>query len=87
MTDKEINEAVVRKLGYPEKFYLTKLPDYCHSIAVAWDVMEHISKNKLFALMCICPNGEWACKIEGHEMVVATTAPMALCLAFLKWVA
>lgn len=58
------------------------LPDYCHSIAAAWEILESVRK--------------WEIKREGKTIIVylwinehfqgvgGDTAPMAICLAFLK---
>lgn len=39
MTDSEINEAVARKLGYGTPTG-NALPDYCHSIKAAWEIVD-----------------------------------------------
>lgn len=55
MTDKELNEAVARKLGIKAKIILNKrhefvyfkdgnyhkLKDYCHSIEAAWEIVAY----------------------------------------------
>lgn len=112
-TDQMINEAVARKLGWrqcvhdhgneirwnkPEMVNCAfRVPDYCHSISAAWEVVES------------SPNKEWECwfridrgirgyyagwyeTIHGGQSNLdsplsrewADTAPMAICLAFLK---
>lgn len=97
MNDQEINEAVARKLGWkqdggigwiqpephPDGFLIghAVLPDYCHSIAAAWEVVEKTR-------MTIEPSeaGWWAGfphavnKIWEHDEI----APRASSLAFLK---
>ena len=97
MTDQEINEAVARKLGYGEydptfiengKVVKGPKKDYCHSIEAAWEIVEHANKSLR------CPvrfdKGEasrWYVSFDGspHDAdAVADTAPMAICLAFLK---
>lgn len=98
-TPEEINDAVARKLGWkqagpmkhdPLNVYLKKdgeriegLPDYCHSIEAAWEVLESWK-------------GHWELhRQNGHFDFIlyrrseqydgqADTAPMAICLAFLK---
>lgn len=54
MTGQEINEAVARKLGWEsyagKKFWKrgeeiiedVDLPNYCHSIAAAWEIVEFV---------------------------------------------
>jgi hypothetical protein len=99
MTDQEINEAVARKLGWKDDFDLTnkvkcwtksehkfettyELPDYCHDIAAAWEIMEKLE----VAVIAKLSKG-WACNPNppGFDFLVkADTAPMAICLAFLK---
>lgn len=76
MTDQEINEAVARKLGWeshpsyivknridwktPKGGDRNKLPDYCHDIKAAWEIVEFLnSRNyriilKQAAPMAIC---------------------------------
>lgn len=97
MTDKEINEAVARKMGWksvegggwisPNEIpYIHGdfIPDYSHSIEAAWEILKFVD----------------AWKLEGYggdEVTVslaldsnpiadesADTSPMAICLAFLK---
>jgi hypothetical protein len=102
MTDLEINEAVARKLGWVyhedasplcwempinSTVYVRSYPDYCHSIAAAWEVVEfvrgkyafdlHSSKEKFFVNLS---GPTWKQMVSGE----ADTAPMAICLAFLE---
>lgn len=108
MTDQEINEAVARKLGWidiepstnPLLFYghrqindeLELVPDYCHSIAAAWEVVEHLQKEFIIYVFGGMPNSVWHCDIQDHPTAhlgrivsqSADTAPMAICLTFLK---
>lgn len=100
MADQEINEAVARKLGWkdtsqskcggPQKhanhgdFYscYEGIPDYCHRIEAAWKIVE-ISETMVIAKL----SSGWACNPTppGFEnLVKAESAPMAICLAFLK---
>lgn len=64
MTDQEINEAVARKLGIDPKATFSgvdnktgdlkfDVPDYCHSIAAAWEILEFV-RNKYTTPMSIC---------------------------------
>lgn len=108
LTDQELNEAVARKLGkrktygahpapfnpkgLPVTIQEGELPDYCHSIAAAWEIVEKRKEFKRdFILMSSYEFPGWCCrltdmvngvliKVEGH----ADTAPLAICLAFLK---
>lgn len=67
---------------------ITSIPDYCHSIAAAWVVVEFIevqyneysiTVRKLF----ISTHGKYSARIA-NAFAIAETAPMAICLAFLK---
>jgi hypothetical protein len=104
MTDHEINEAVARKLGDKtamkefQEFHRhcpiscggKSTPDYCHSIAAAWQILEYVSRS--------CPpfphifslhrnrDGTWQCYFPSYVSTtnaIADTAPMAIALAFL----
>ncbi len=85
MTDQEINEAVGRKLGAEFKFniggilYAEPMPqDYCHSIEAAWEIVE-----KLKFRLSPVNETDWVAS-GGHQSAMASCAPMAICLAFLK---
>lgn len=95
MTDQEINEAVARKLGYIEckcctpKEWLTLeyshclLPDYCHDIKAAWEIAEKHKGDMSITKQ----NGKFCCEIyipSYQWNAWADTAPMAICLAFIK---
>lgn len=64
------------------------LPDYCRKIEAAWKIVEKIGEGfsvgksefglSYYCLMFNNPNVEEAIEVE------ADTAPMAICLAFLK---
>lgn len=65
-------------------------PDYCHSIAAAWEVVDKIKADGC-RLEISSPLGEphWVCQVYGcygdfMYGAGADTAPMAICLAFLK---
>ncbi len=86
-TTAEINEAVARKLGVnPTATFsgvdastgdiLFDVPDYCTSIAAAWEVLE---SRKDLVLVRFANGLGWE-----YNGVRADTAPMAICLAFLK---
>lgn len=86
MTDQELNEAVVRKLGKGhiqegwEKVCV--IPDYCHSIQAAWEMVEKLDYCKL-----VKAASSFRCQVSiGGEPCnfYADTAPRAICLAFLK---
>lgn len=97
MTDQEINEAVARKLGYCatkhrkngclRPYYVEHEKDFCHSIAAAWEVVELIAnkseKDKCGPMVELSHDGKWHFRI-GLVQVKTDTAPMAICLAFLK---
>lgn len=90
ISDSEINEAVARKLGLDPTFNpKTKPNDYCHSIAAAWEVLGTLATKYVWSLhkmpiewmMEFTPYpGTWKQTISAE----ADTAPMAICLAFLK---
>lgn len=87
--DTEINEAVARKLGSDEAIACHHTPmcngvkDYCHDIKAAWGILTDYCDT--WEIFC---NGSTVdvtlsknCNTAGHE---ADTAPMAICLSFLK---
>ncbi len=85
MTDQEINEAVARKLGasYCDCKFLPHAiehKNYCTSIAAAWEIWDHF--NEMATLTKL--NGLWVLDYGRKFVVNADTAPMAICLAFLK---
>lgn len=90
MTPEEVNEAVARKLGYVwgDKDILgSPRPDYCHSIAAAWEIMGWLGEHDY--LFTMSNDGEdpntWLVWLESPSIhVEADTAPMAICLAYLK---
>lgn len=66
-----------------------KTPDYCHSIEAAWEIVEWCRTHKR-QFHLDTTNVSWYCLI-GHSQNgslvfpgEALTAPMAICLAFLK---
>lgn len=109
MTPNEINEMVALKLGwrYHEDLkpicwqsphggsYLRDFPDYCHSIAAAWEIVENLAKKDLTIDISFTDylgfkarvsirsenGGAWTFHARG---IKADTAPLAICLAFLK---
>lgn len=96
MTDQEINDAVASKLHWGGKSIKTHI-DYCHSIEAAWEIVEHIRQrpnpkaliNPSYAWEIHAKRKSWIVYMTGptwKQMVSAEadTAPMAICLAFLK---
>ena len=128
LTDREINEAVARKLGWAcndrhcngdfkhtcgacgkyghgncygdgtgaVQVECDHMPDYCHSIEAAWEI---VSRRKLIFKCEFAPYLNlwkasfeafgWCCGEERHNPSKdwkgeADTAPMVICLAFLK---
>lgn len=97
MTPQEINEAVARKLGWsiagvdPANYYsqrwIQSVPDYCHSIEAAWEIIASLEAGWLYELSTgfggkhLCRFVHWE---KGEFEESADTAPMAICLAFLK---
>lgn len=58
---------------------IVDLPDYCHSIAAAFEILG----NQHFMLRH--DNKKWRCWLNHKKNDIAEdTAPMAICLAFLK---
>ncbi len=105
MIDSEINEAVARKLGIDPKAgfagvatdgsLVFSLPDYCHDIAAAWEIVEKIRAMGYQVIINAGAVGrkEFTISISGDVTKPpyqplfseeADTAPMAICLAFLK---
>lgn len=97
MTDLEINQAVAKKIGDWSGCAET-LPDYCNSIKAAWEIVEKermhvipVNNGQWYANTGeIDRNGsdEWYwgrnAFDEEYKDFIADTAPMAICLAFLK---
>lgn len=89
MTDQEINEAVMLKLGKPYAFERDSDRDYCHSIGAAWEIVEFLAPKYFGVSIGHGTNPDfWQCEIHGEKWEKiferADTAPMAICLAFLK---
>ena len=108
-TNQSINEAVARKLGWKEDLRTSywiretvagvegtrkdSLPDYCTSIAAAWEIVEYLRLKKkktkpIFFLRGLTIQSrsnsrKWRVYLHG-KLGIADTAPMAICLAFLK---
>jgi Phage ABA sandwich domain len=98
ITTAEINELVARKLGWicggPDQsdpfetvWYgpnqETKIPAYSTSIEAAWEIVPRIED---FELIQYC--NKWLVMTgfldDSETLAEADTAPMAICLAFLK---
>lgn len=94
LSDQEINEAVARKLGnFKDGWYsyinngigisANEPPDYCHDIKAAWEIMLYVDKNG--SNFDVGTNQHaWYVKSNGQTVCESNTAPMAICLAFLK---
>lgn len=85
MTETEINELVARKLGWKSPISnqgtnLLDTPDFCHSIEAAWELTKEFKGE----LMLVQYKNEWVAKWGLWKTARADTAPMAICLAFLK---
>lgn len=97
MTDQEINEAVARKLGAQwvvksnerkNKLY-SEPKDYCRSIAAAWEIVDFMkTRERYMELWSPMGDRHWVCSMTEKGQIIASgasaTAPMAICLAFLK---
>lgn len=69
-----IDEQVAKKLG-------TEVKPYSTDLKASWEIVEkHKGYFDLTFRDCDLP---WSCSIDGVE-IDAKTAPMAICLAFLK---
>lgn len=109
MTDLELNEAVAVGLGWNkhpdgqwnkshpsggEVVMWEGLPDYCHEIDAAWEVVEFLRQKPLDVDIEIFAGDilytVTITRYDGPNEEVqlgdaqAATAPMAICLAFLK---
>lgn len=110
MNDQEINEAVARKLGWTHRpiamaghpgfwtrgaYERSGIPDYCHSIAAAWEIVDSIYEEVLLEkhidggpggsgytlYRCIFPEK----RLKDYDFPYTERGPaMAICLAFLK---
>lgn len=97
MNNKQINVAVARKLEWNVRFVncgarwvcekdgnAKELPNYCRSIGAAWEILAEPGywklerKRKTWVVSRIEPEGKIYVERE------ADTAPMAICLVFLK---
>lgn len=77
-------EWKIRQDDGPKMFYLVNIPDYCHSIQAAWEIVERenfiISRYK----------NRWMVSDQGEtdelavNVFIADTAPRAIALCFLK---
>ena len=100
MTDQEINEAVARKLGLcvscTVQTHLHKMPDFCRSIEAAWECVlkmgehakVHVSYEDYLGpkYTCVIFSDGGGGTYERLASTKADTAPMAICLSFLKLV-
>lgn len=95
LTNQEINEAVAQKLGYmhcADDLWAKGdcdpdvVPDFCGDIAYAWEVLAKVESDgsniSLQHRRDAIRDG-WSCVID-EALADADTAPMAICLAFLK---
>jgi hypothetical protein len=75
--------GAVRPNGRPH--FHEMYPDYCHSIAAAWEIVEHLQDdlNVDFGFQRRSDRSFWRV-LMGEVLQDADTAPMAICKAFLK---
>jgi hypothetical protein len=77
-------------LQHPSLINYEVRPNYCHSIAAAWEIVDHLIKTEFQVILNMDSWGQCACNIHERKefRMVATeqadTAPMAICKAFLK---
>ena len=93
-----VNEAVAQKLGpnrkkyyetgdddsmlhHPSQISWEVIPDYCTDIKAAWEIVESFPPKPQCYMTKF--NEHWIVDI-GNARGEADTAPMAICLAFLK---
>ena len=69
-----------------------QIPHYSTSIADAWTLVDIMVKAGWYPQIAYCADKKWECMIMDLEEDVensvyrhADTAPLAICLAFLKW--
>lgn len=100
MTDQEINEAVAKKLGsmpvlpdikLEDGIFIRHWADYCHSINLAWEIVERCSKSGFKLERRPAPTDpldiEWCCWFGFYGIeseAIDKRAPMAICKAFLN---
>lgn len=64
-----------------------RIPDYCHSIGAAWEVVDHLKSiyhgGAAYKLTYDSVDEEWSAWV-GSVIGTSATAPMSICLAFLK---
>lgn len=66
-----------------------QVPDYCHSIKAAWDILDYLHRSLLYWNLYVETGGIhcWLGhknKESGNVLEIADTAPMAIVRAFLK---
>lgn len=101
MTDTEINEAVARLLGWEEgpnnlwrrgldDMPQHGLPNYCHSIAAAWEVVPYLTSKGGYLVVSVYEDHVkaeveiWVNDNPIQTGALSETAPMSICLALLK---
>lgn len=99
MTPQEINELVARKLGHLERpipgaANMVIYPDYATDIKAAWEIAEkYPCEIRKWVATTAWKEGEtiqwdvflwWGPNYKDSVLGQADTAPMAICLAFLK---
>lgn len=101
MTDQEINEAVARGLGWnlnktghigvpPHRSMgFESIPDFCHDIKAAWEVVEHLTKKGLLMELIFREDKKFFIVFGSPSPskgagAVQDTAPMAIAKCFLK---
>lgn len=87
------DSAIFIRTVMPKPLDIKHLPDYCTSIKAAWEIVEFILRNiqndgDHFDIGLTGHGNEWLCVInelsDKRIEARADTAPMAICLAFLK---
>lgn len=67
-----------------------EVPAYSTSIEAAWEIVEKVQNgNPRYRIDLSWMDGKWACRLvtdptEALKLTFADTAPLAICLAFLK---
>jgi hypothetical protein len=91
-----ISDAEFQEWITPEGIRVGGIPDYCHSIAAAWEIVEFLHADELHTISIYWHATEsvsvqiqryLGMQNPDHGPSIsadAATAPMAICLAFLK---
>lgn len=72
----------------PEAQKIRDIPDYCYSIEAAWEIFDWAQKQKISYNVSFLGNDTFLAQFvrdsRDHWSQISDTAPMAICMAFLK---